>query len=228
MELVTWLSECGVEVTKKQLKQFELYYDFLISKNQVMNLTTITDKDEVYHKHFIDSLFLMKVINFKKQKFLDVGSGAGFPSIPLKIIFPEIEVTIIDSLQKRITFLEELVRLLELDHVRLIHGRIEEFKEKESFDVVSARALARLNLLVEFCIPFVKTNGYFIAMKSLHYEEELKEAKKAIELLGGAMCEPYIYDLSNELTHVLIPIKKIHSSEIKYPRNFGSMKKRPL
>jgi len=228
MEFQSWLKSEGITPSDTQLKQFEQYYDYLIEKNKVMNLTTITEKDDVYVKHFIDSLYLKKLIHFHDQLFLDVGSGAGFPSIPLKIIYPDLKITIIDSLQKRITFLQELVDVLELKDVRLIHGRIEEFKEKETFDIVSARALARLNVLTEFCLPFVKKHGYFIAMKSIHYEEELTEAKHCIEFLGGYLEKPVIYALTEELSHVLIPIKKVYSTDLKYPRNFGAIQKKPL
>lgn len=228
MEFESWLKSEGLTPTDKQLKQFELYYDFLIEKNKVMNLTAITEKDEVYLKHFIDSLYLKRAVKLDSQHFLDVGSGAGFPSLPLKIMFPELKITIIDSLQKRIVFLQELVALLGLKDVRLIHGRIEEFKEKETFDIVSARALAKLNILTEFCLPFVKKQGYFIAMKSIHYEDELNESKHSIDALGGYLEKPIVYSLSSDLSHVLIPIKKVFETDSKYPRNFGAIQKRPL
>jgi len=228
MEFRDWLEKLGLKPTEKQMKQFEQYHDFLISKNQVMNLTTITIKEEVYLKHFVDSLHLSKATDLNQKSILDVGAGAGFPSIPLKIMFPSIKVTIIDALLKRINFLHELLEILQIDDVTLIHGRAEELTQKESFDIVTARAIAKLNILSELCIPFVKREGLFIAMKSLNFEEELQEARHAIRVLGAIDEKVVVYPLSEELSHVLLIFKKTKSSPSEYPRNYGLIKKKPL
>lgn len=228
MEFRSRLAELGIDPTEKQLNQCEQYYEFLISKNKVMNLTTITEKEDVYVKHFLDSLMLVKVSTFKNKTILDVGSGAGFPSIPLKIFFPSLKVTIIDALQKRISFLQELLDLLNIDDVTLIHGRAEELKSKEAFDIVTARAIAKLSVLSELCIPFVKKDGLFIAMKSTTYQEELDEARHAIRILGAVDDQFIVYPLTEELSHTLLVFKKIKPSPSIYPRNFGVIKKKPL
>lgn len=218
----------GYPLSENQLLQFENYYEFLIQKNEVMNLTRITERDDVYLKHFLDSLNLLKAGPLEHKTLLDVGSGAGFPSIPLKILIPSLEVTIIDALGKRIHFLEELVARLHLDKVTLVHGRAEEFKHRETYDIVTARAMASMNILTELCLPFVKVGGSFIAMKTSHYQEELSGAKHAIEILGGRLKEVVDYSLSEEITYSLIVIEKEKPSDIKYPRNFGLIKKKPL
>ena len=179
-------------LNEDEKKKFETYYEELIKVNENMNLTAITEKNDVFDKHFFDSIQIKDYLK-GNESILDVGSGAGFPSLPLKIIYPNLKITIVDSLQKRINFLNELVKKLELKDVRLIHSRIEDFKEKELFDLVTARAVARQNILNEFCIPFVKINGLFIAMKGSNYEEELNESLNGIKELGGTLLEvkPY-------------------------------------
>jgi len=228
---LTFLKNCesiDIHLSSGMLNQFEMYYEYLINQNEVMNLTTITQKDEVYLKHFYDSLWLTKVGSFENAKLLDVGSGAGFPSIPLKIINPTIKVTIVDALQKRIDFLSRLSEKLNISDNKLIHGRIEEFIMKNFFDYVTARAVARLNILTELCLPFVKVGGKFIAMKSINYEEELEEAKHAIEKLGGELQEVIEYPLADDLNHVLIIVKKVRNTTDFYPRSFSLIKKKPL
>lgn len=228
---LTFLNNCesvGIQLTDTMLKQFETYYEYLINQNEIMNLTAITDKEEVYLKHFFDSLWLTKVGSFDNATLLDVGSGAGFPSLPLKIINPSMKVTIVDALQKRIDFLNRLSDKLSIDDNKLIHGRIEEFIKKNYFDFVTARAVARLNILTELCLPFVKVGGKFIAMKSINYEEELHEAKNAIEKLGGVIEEVIEYPLEEGLNHVLIVIKKVRNTTDFYPRSFSLIKKKPL
>jgi 16S rRNA (guanine527-N7)-methyltransferase len=228
---LTFLKNCesiGIQLTNTMMNQFETYYDYLISQNEVMNLTAITDKEEVYLKHFFDSLWLTKVGSFDNVTLLDVGSGAGFPSLPLKIINPSIKVTIVDALQKRIDFLKRLSDKLSINDNKLIHGRIEEFIMKNYFNYVTARAVARLNILTELCLPFVKVGGKFIAMKSINYEEELEEAKHAIDKLGGVLEEVIEYPLEDGLNHVLIIIKKVRNTTDFYPRSFSLIKKKPL
>lgn len=222
--------ELGFELTDKQINQLDIYYNFLVEKNKVMNLTAITDKDEVYLKHFYDSITLSKVIKNEDVTLCDVGAGAGFPSIPLKICFPKIKVTIIDALAKRITFLEELVNKLDLDNVKLVHSRAEDFckNNREAFDYVTARAVKRLNVLAEITIPLVKINGFFISMKG-DYLEELTEAKNGINLLGGEISNIVEFNLPIEDSkRSLIVIKKKKETSKKYPRNFNIITKKPL
>lgn len=228
LEFVNKLQEMKLDLNEKTLDKFDKYYHFLERENQVMNLTAIVSEDEVYLKHFYDSLCLSKAVLLKDQKVLDVGSGAGFPSIPLKIAFPNLHITIVDSLNKRIGFLKRLTDLLALDDVQLINGRVEEIPTKENYDIVTARAVAKLNILQELCLPFVKTGGYFIAMKSINHEEELAEAKLGIHKLGGKVERVIEYEVLPDLKHVLIVIKKIKPTESIYPRNYSQIKKRPL
>ncbi|MGD9909960.1 MAG: 16S rRNA (guanine(527)-N(7))-methyltransferase RsmG [Candidatus Izemoplasmatales bacterium] len=226
-----FLKECanlGYPLSEKQIKKFEQYFSFLVEKNNVMNLTAITEKEEVYLKHFLDSIQLVLLGDLSNKSILDVGSGAGFPSIPLKIVCPTLQVTIIDALQKRITFLSQLVELLELEDVRLIHGRAEEFKELEQFDIVTSRAVARLQVLAELTVPFVKKGGVMVAMKSLHHTEELKLSESAISFLGAKLEKTIPYHLNEETILSLLVFKKVKPTPPGYPRNFGLIKKKPL
>jgi 16S rRNA (guanine527-N7)-methyltransferase len=209
-------------------EKFLEYYKFLVSENNKYNLTRITEIDEVFYKHFYDSIFLYDVIETKNKTILDVGSGAGFPSIPLKIIEPTIKPSIIDALNKRIEFLKHLIDKLDLHDVKLIHGRAEELSKSYKYDIVTARAVSKLNILAELTLPFVKLGGYFIAFKSVNYQEELNEAGKGIEKLGGVIDRVVKYPISREEEHVLIIIKKIKNTPEMYPRHFGKIKKSPL
>lgn len=219
-------------LTEKQLQQFEIYYEYLILENQKMNLTAIVDKEDVYVKHFYDSLLLSKELDFTKvNNICDVGSGAGFPSIPLKIMFPDLRITIIEPTQKRIHFLERLLDKLDIEGVTLLAKRAEDvaFDLKNTFDIVTARAVARLNILAELCIPFVKLNGYFIAMKGQQFEEEVKEAKTALSILGGKLQSINSYMLPNDIGKraiLMVQKEKLHAE--KYPRHFSQIKKKPL
>lgn len=208
--------------------KFYQYYEALINTNKITNLTRIIDLDSVYYKHFYDSIILSKYLSTKDKNLLDVGSGAGFPSIPIKIIDDTIEVTIIDSLNKRIKFLATLIDKLLLNKVNLIHGRAEELSKINKFDIVTSRAVARLNILVELTLPFVKVGGYFVAYKSLNYEEELIEAKNGIKTLGGTVEKIVEYDISKDEKRALIFIKKIKETNNQYPRIYGKIKKSPL
>jgi 16S rRNA (guanine527-N7)-methyltransferase len=207
---------------------FLLYFQDLIEANKVMNLTNIVEEKAVYEKHFYDSIILSKALDIKNKSILDIGAGAGFPSLPLKLIEPSLEVTIIDSLYKRINFLYEISRIFKLDKLELIHGRAEEMNKNTLYDLVTARAVARLNILAELALPFVKIGGYFIAYKSLSYETELTEALNAIRLLGGEVEEIIEYEINEELHHILILIKKNKPTPSIYPRIFGKIKKSPL
>jgi len=222
------LEMLNITPSDTMMKQFALYHDFLIQKNTVMNLTAITDKSEVYKKHFLDSLFLSKAFAPQEQTLLDVGSGAGFPSIPLKIIFPKLQITIIDALEKRIKFLAELVNLLGLQTVTLIHGRVEDSLIKNSYDIVTARAVAKLNILTELCLPFVKLNGLFVAMKVANFQTELAEAQTAITILGGSLLQNQVYSLDETTNRALIVIQKSQLTGPMYPRPFSKIKKNPL
>ncbi len=226
------LKEIGIELTELQEKQFEDYYNFLVEKNKVMNLTGIVERDMVYLKHFYDSILLIKGHDFSSGniKICDVGAGAGFPSIPLKIVYPNIEVTIVDSLNKRINFLKELTKILYLENVRAVHQRAEEFavKNRESFDIVTARAVARLNVLSELCIPLVKPGGYFLALKG-EADEELNESSETFRILSSEIDEVITYKLPiEESDRCIVKVKKIGKTSLKYPRSFGIIKKTPL
>ncbi len=208
--------------------KFNKYYNILIEGNKITNLTRITDETEVYYKHFYDSIILSKWFDLSNKTLLDVGSGAGFPSIPLKIIEPSLDITIVDSLNKRILFLTELIEKLNLEDIKLIHGRAEEFPYKNHFDLVTSRAVAKLNILIELTLPFVRVGGYFIAYKSIRYKEELEEATTGIKKLGGEIESIKEYLISEDEMHVLILIKKIKPTSSNYPRIYGKIKKNPL
>lgn len=231
------LAKHGVKLSDEQMQQFQTYYEFLVATNEHVNLTAITKQDEVYLKHFYDSLLpALEVKDLQTRPFsiCDVGAGAGFPSIPLKIAFPNLKVTIVDSLNKRIKFLEELSQKLNLTDTYFYHARAEEFAGKksgfrESFDVVTARAVARLSVLSEFCLPLVKLNGRFIALKAQKASEELSDAKYAVATLGGKIEEDIQTALpkSDETRHIIV-ISKKKTTPNKYPRKPGTPAKQPL
>jgi 16S rRNA (guanine527-N7)-methyltransferase len=208
--------------------RFATYYSYLVEQNKVMNLTNITDEKEVYEKHFYDSVILTDILETSNKSILDIGAGAGFPSIPIKILDNSMSVTIVDGLNKRIKFLSNLVNNLALNSISLIHGRAEELDKSLEFDLVTARAVARLNILVELAIPYVKTGGYFVAYKSTNYEPELLEAEKGISILGGQIESIYNYRINDEIVHTLILIKKVKRTPKDYPRQFSKIKKAPL
>ena len=231
LEFQNYLREKGIILTEKQVKQFQRYYELLVEWNQKMNLTAITDKQDVYLKHFYDSLTIAFDFDFQNQSIIDVGAGAGFPSSPLKIVYPELSVTIVDSLNKRITFLNHLFKELELDYCQAIAARAEEYAldHKESVDLVMARAVARLNILDELCLPLVKQGGYFLSLKGRKAKEELVEAKRGIELLGGKIEKVIDFTLADhDDQRSNIIIKKVKETPKKYPRQFSKIKKQPL
>lgn len=230
-QFIEALKEKGIVLSEKQIRQFEIYYKTLIEWNEKMNLTAITCKEDVYLKHFYDSLTISFDYELNNQSLCDVGAGAGFPSIPLKIVYPDLNVTIVDSLTKRITFLKNLIHLLGLENVQAISVRAEDYAAnyRESFDIVTARAVARLNILDELCLPLVKVNGSFITLKGLKAQEELEEAKQGIEKLGGQIKKIVDFSLTNDNDYRSnIYIHKIKSTPLKYPRQFGKIKKKPL
>ncbi len=228
------LAEKGISLTPLQLQQFETYYEILVDWNERMNLTAITEKEDVYLKHFYDSITAGFYFNFDQPlKLCDVGAGAGFPSIPLKIAFPKIQVTIVDSLNKRIHFLEHLASQLKLENVQFLHDRAETFgrrlEHRESYDVVTARAVARMSVLSELCLPLVKQGGVFIAMKGAGGEEELQAGKKAISLLGGELKDSYSFILPmEESERNIYHIKKQKPTSKKYPRKPGTPNRNPI
>lgn len=231
MDFNALLKNIDIELNKTQLEQFRTYFEFLVEYNNYVNLTAITNEEDVYIKHFYDSILVGKVFDLTNvETICDVGSGAGFPSIPLKIVYPNLKVTIVDGLDKRITFLKQLTAKLGLENVNLVHGRAEEFAKdhRESFDVVTARAVARANILNELCIPLVKVGGYFISMKGKNAEEEINEGK-SLEILKCKIVKQNEYYLPKEDSkRVLILIQHFDKCPLKYPRAFASIKKNPL
>ncbi|UUX33088.1 16S rRNA (guanine(527)-N(7))-methyltransferase RsmG [Fundicoccus culcitae] len=234
-EFIQALAEQGIELTEQQLTQFEDYYRLLVEWNQKINLTAITDKEEVYLKHFYDSLMMLWLnpLDNYQIKLCDVGSGAGFPSIPLKIVKPELDVTIIDSLNKRINFLNLLVAELGLTGVQAIHARAEEAGQdplyRAQFDVTTARAVAPLNVLCEFCLPLTKKGGYFLAMKGQKANQEVAEAQKAITTLGAKIEGQKDAQLPGEESdRSIVIIKKTLDTPNKYPRKAGKPLKQPI
>ena len=206
---------------------FEKYYKFLVEENNKYNLTSITDKDEVYIKHFLDSLSIENIIDLDNISLCDVGSGAGFPAIPLKIMYPNIKLTIIEPTLKRCNFLKQVVEMLNMKDVEIINDRAENIKDMH-FDVVCARAVSNLSILLELCIPLVKVNGYFISMKGSNYKEELDGASNALNVLDAKVEDIYEYDLEEYGKRVLLKIKKIKETKKIYPRMYSQIKKKPL
>lgn len=233
-QFIEMLGEKGIELSSKQIDQFEKYYHTLVEWNNKMNLTAIVDKPEVYLKHFYDSISAAFYYDFSKDiTICDVGAGAGFPSIPIKICFPHIKISIVDSLQKRITFLNHLANVLEIDHFHFHHDRAETFGQnknaRESYDLVIARAVARMSVLSELCLPLCKVGGTFIAMKGTNREDELLQGEKAIKLLGGKLetTHQFLLPFEESERNIIIVSKKKQTSK-KYPRKPGIPNKSPL
>ncbi len=230
------LEEISLTLSQKQKEQFFQYYEMLIEWNKVMNLTAITELDEVVTKHFMDSLLLVKVIadiKEKPYKCIDVGTGAGFPGIPLKIAFPNLKITLLDSLNKRVGFLNEVIAKLGLEDIHAVHGRAEDFgrdvKFREQYDLCVSRAVANMSTLSEYCIPFVKKDGYFVPYKSGKVEEELKQAESAVKKLGGEIQQVVMHLLpGTDVERTFIPVKKVGITAKKYPRKAGLPSKEPL
>lgn len=231
MEFKELVEKLNISINADMLNKYELYFNKLIEVNEYMNLTAITEKNEVYIKHFYDSLTLnLAISNLKDISLCDVGAGAGFPSVPLAIARDDIKVTIIDSLNKRINFLNDLISYININNVEALHYRAEDFAniKRESFDVVTARAVARLNMLSELCMPLVKVGGLFVAMKA-ELDAELEEAKSAIKTLGGEIVDIINLELPDNMgKRSIVIIKKVKPTDKKYPRAFAKIKERPL
>lgn len=232
--LVKGLSELGLTITEEQIEKFDKYYEMLIETNKVMNLTSITEFDEVIIKHFIDSLLVVNIFDINQsKKMIDVGTGAGFPGIPIKIMFPHLQITLLDSLNKRLKFLNNVIDELGLKNITTVHGRAEDIAHmdeyREKFSLCVSRAVANLSTLSEYCIPFINESGIFISYKSEFSEEETDNAKKAIKVLGGKIEDTYIEELPHsDINRSFVVIKKERSTSNKYPRKAGVPSKKPI
>lgn len=234
------LKSFGLSISSKQLDMFETYYRLITEKNKVMNLTAITERDEVYLKHFTDSLAMamlpeaLPVLTSIEGSLLDIGTGAGLPGIPLKIMFPSLNVTLVDSLGKRIRFLEDVIEELGLENISAVHSRAEDIEKtvpgsRSSFDIVTSRAVTNLPVLSEYSLPFVKTGGYFIPYKSMSVSDELNSSSNALKILHGEMVRVHEFTLpGSDIGRSLIIIGKNSPSPKKYPRKPGDIKKSPL
>ena len=233
-EFYQLLIQQGIELTDRQKDQFERYFELLVEWNEKINLTAITEKNEVYLKHFYDSIapVLQGLIDNQELKLLDIGAGAGFPSLPMKIIYPQLDVTIIDSLNKRINFLKLLAEELKLDKVHFYHGRAEDLAQDKAFraqfDLVTARAVARMQVLSELTIPYLKVGGKLLALKASNAPEELDEAKNALNLLFSKVQDNLSYALPNGDPRFITVVEKKKETPNKYPRKAGMPNKRPV
>ena len=233
-EFYVLLADLGFPLTDRQKEQYERYFELLVEWNEKINLTAITEKDEVYLKHFYDSIapILQGLIENQPIRLLDIGAGAGFPSLPMKILFPELDVTIIDSLNKRINFLHLLAEELGLSGVHFYHGRAEDFAQDKAFraqfDLVTARAVARMQVLSELTIPYLKVGGRLLALKASNAPEELEEAKNALNLLFSKVEDNLQYELPNGDPRYITVVEKKKETPNKYPRKAGMPNKRPL
>ena len=238
-KLVNICNKINIEISDDQINCFEKYYELLIEKNKVMNLTAITDKEDVIVKHFIDSIALIpylldKGININnKLKIIDIGTGAGFPGLPLKIMMPDVKFTLLDSLNKRVSFLNEVIDELKLKDIEALHGRAEDYasdnKYREKYDICVSRAVANLSTLSEYCIPFVKEDGFFISYKAGELEEEINNSKNAIKILGGKINKVEEFVLpGTDVSRVFVFIRKLELTDKKYPRKAGVPAKKPL
>ena len=231
-KLTTELEKLSVTLSEQQLEQFELYYEMLIEKNKVMNLTAITEFDEVLEKHFLDSVALIRAVDLQQPlKVMDLGTGAGFPGIPLKIVFPNLKITLADSLNKRVLFLQEVIQALGLTDIEAVHGRAEDLarekSQRQQYDLCVSRAVANLSTLSEYCLPFVKIGGKFVSYKSGDCNEEVTNSKSAVFLLGGKITDTVKFDLG-EAKRTFVILDKVKGTPKEYPRKAGTPSKKPL
>ena len=228
------LGELGIKQDQNQLERFHKFYQLLIEWNKVMNLTGITEYEDVVEKHFVDSLSIIKAIDLSRiHTVIDVGTGAGFPGIPLKIAFPHLRVVLLDSLNKRIKFLDEVISQLGLTEIRTIHGRAEEYARKEEyreqFDLCVSRAVANLSTLSEYCLPYIQVGGMFVPYKSGEIDDEVEQSKKAVRILGGNIKEVMKFELpGTDIHRSFVLIHKEQHTQKKYPRKAGIPSKEPL
>ena len=227
------LEKWNMIFTGEQLLQFEQYYELLFEWNSFMNLTAITELQEVIDKHFVDSLAIANYISLKNQKILDLGTGAGFPGIPIKILFPDVEIVLLDSLNKRIKFLDTVIEKLQLQYIKAVHGRAEDLAHqtvyREKFDICTSRAVANLSTLSEYCMPFVKQGGYFVSYKTAGAMREIDGAKKAVRVLGGEIERIEELKLPDtDMDRTLVFVKKVEKTKNKYPRKAGIPSKEPI
>jgi len=234
-EFISALKEADIILTKKQIQQFEQYFNMLVATNENVNLTAITNQPDVYLKHFYDSLtiaFYEKNLQLANKSLIDIGAGAGFPSLPLKIVFPNIKITMVDALQKRVNFLQEVVTTLDLSGVEIVHARAEDIGQdshyRERFDYATARAVARTSVLAEYTLPFVKIGGRFLVMKGSAAEQELADGQKALAVLGGEVSESFEFKLPNGDVRYIQMVDKHKKTPKKYPRQAGTPSKKPI
>ena len=232
-KIIESFKSIGIQLSDEQAEQFSIYYRELVLWNDKINLTSILEEDAVLMKHFVDSLLSTKVIDYKHVKrLIDVGTGAGFPGIPLKIVYPHIEVVLLDALSKRVVFLEHIIKILNLSDIYALHGRAENLARtdlRESFDLCVSRAVSQLNVLCEYCLPFISINGFFVSYKGNKTFEELELSENAIQLLGGkveSVADDISLDASTNRGFVII--RKEHKTDDKYPRREGKPLKKPL
>lgn len=226
-----YLELLGISISEMQKKQFQMYYGLLIEWNKKINLTAITDKEQIYLKHFYDSATLIKLVDFKEERsFCDIGTGAGFPGIVIKILFPNLSVTLVDALNKRILFLDEVIKELKLEKIEIVHDRIEEYakKHREQFDIVTSRAVSSLPILLEYSIPMLKIGKYFVPMKG-DIAQEIKESKPAIDILNVKLeCQEQFFLPFENSVRTILKFKKMKKTNVKFPRKFSEIKKKPL
>lgn len=233
-KLIEGFKKLNITLTTEQIEAFTTYYDMLVEKNKVMNLTGITEWEDVVLKHFVDSVAIVKTVDMSKEyRILDLGTGAGFPGVPLKIAFPQLEIVLLDSLNKRIVWLQEVIDQLGLEGITAVHGRAEEYAKdksyRENFDLVVSRAVANLASLSEYCVPYVKKGGYFISYKSGNIAEELAASAKAIQVLGGKLEHVEEFCLpGTDMSRSFVKIKKTMETPKKYPRSAGKPTKEPI